>query len=75
MQIGSVNKELSLQQMALAQALGMPAKIYHNHYVKSNPDKIRYRVEFFATDELLKYVVCSKKHDQYRIAVSDHNNT
>ena len=31
-QIGSTNKELALQQMALAQALGMPAKIYHNHY-------------------------------------------
>lgn len=33
-QIGSTNKELALQQMVLAQALGMPAKIYHNHYTK-----------------------------------------
>lgn len=41
-QIGSTNKELALQQMALAQSIGIPAKIYHNHYTKKNPELIRY---------------------------------
>jgi len=74
-QIGSTNKELSLQQMALVQALGMPAKIYHNHYLKNNPNAIRYRVEFFATEELLNYIICEKKRQFYRDAVSSHYNT
>lgn len=74
-QIGSTNKELALQQMALAQALGMPAKIYHNHYTKKNPNAIRYRVEFYAVDELLNYIVCDKKCDHYEDAISDHFNT
>ena len=64
-QIGSTNKELALGQMALAQALGMPAKIYHNHYTKKNPDAIRYRVEFYPCDELINYIVCKKKYDNY----------
>lgn len=50
-QIDSTNKELALQQMALAQALGMPAKIYHNHYSNENPEAIRYRVEFHISEE------------------------
>ena len=74
-QIGSTNKELALQQMALAQALGMPAKIYHNHYAKKNPNAIRYRVEFYAIDELLNYIVCDKKCKHYEDATSDHFNT
>lgn len=64
-QIGSTNKELALQQMALAQSIGIPAKIYHNHYTKKNPELIRYRVEFYPTDELVNYVVCKKKCDNY----------
>ena len=64
-QIGSTNKELALQQMALAQSLGMPAKIYHNHYTKKNPELIRYRVEFYPNDELINYIVCKKKCDNY----------
>ena len=64
-QIGSTNKELALQQMALAQSLGMPAKLYHNHYNKRNPELIRYRVEFYPTDELINYIVCKKKYDNY----------
>lgn len=65
-QIGSTNKELALQQMALAQALGMPAKIYHNHYTKKNPNAIRYRVEFCPIEELLTYIVCDKKCKHYK---------
>lgn len=74
-QIGSTNKELALQQMALAQSLGMPAKIYHNHYTKKNPNAIRYRVEFYAIEELLTYIVCEKKCEHYEEMVSDHYNT
>lgn len=64
-QIGSTNKELALGQMALAQALGMPAKLYHNHYNKRNPKLIRYRIEFCPNDELINYIVCKKKYDNY----------
>lgn len=64
-QIGSTNKELALQQMALAQSIGIPARIYHNHYTKKNPELIRYRVEFYPTDELVNYIVCKKKCDNY----------
>ena len=74
-QIGSTNKELSIQQMALAQALGMPAKIYHNRYNKKNPNAIRYRVEFYPDDELIKYIACNKKKDNYIPATSEHHNT
>lgn len=74
-QIGSTNKELALQQMALAQALGMPAKIYHNHYTKKSPNAVRYRVEFYAIEELLTYIVCGKKCEHYEDALSDHYNT
>ena len=74
-QIGSTNKELALQQMALAQALGMPAKIYHNHYTKKNPNAIRYKVEFYAIEELLTYIVCEKKCEHYEDATSTHYNT
>ena len=71
-QIGSTNKELALQQMALAQALGMPAKIYHNCYTKKNPTAVRYRVEFYPIDELLQYVVCEKKKANYEPMASGH---
>lgn len=64
-QIGSTNKELALQQMALAQSLDMPAKIYHNHYSKRNPELIRYRVEFHPSDELINFIACKKKNDHY----------
>lgn len=64
-QIGSTNKELSLQQAALARALGMPAAVYQNHYSKKNPNAIRYRVEFAPSEELLTFIVSSKKVDNY----------
>lgn len=64
-QIGSTNKELALQQAALARALGMPAAIYQNHYSKKNPNAIRYRVEFAPSEELLIYIVSTKKVNNY----------
>lgn len=74
-QIGSTNKELALQQMALAQCLGMPAKMYHNHYNKKSPNAVRYRIEFYPIEELLAYIVCDKKTDKYEVMSSDHYNT
>jgi len=64
-QIGSTNKELVLQQMALAQSLGMPCAVYQNHYSKKNPNAIRYRVEFAPSDDLLTFIVSQKKLDNY----------
>ena len=64
-QIGSTNKELALGQMALVQALNMPARIYHNHYSKKNPELIRYRIEFYPNNDLVKHIVCKKKLDHY----------
>ena len=63
--IGSTNKELALQQMALAQALGMPAKMYYNHYSKSKPEAIRYGVSFVPDDILMSMIVCEKKIAHY----------
>lgn len=65
-QIGSTNKELALQQMALAQSLGMPSAVYQNHYSKKNPSAIRYRVEFAPSEDLLKFIVSKKKLDNYK---------
>lgn len=64
-QLGSTNKELALQTMALAQSLGYPAKIYLNHYTSKDKNKIRYRVEFSATVELMKYITCQKKINHF----------
>lgn len=60
-QLGSVNKELSLQQLALAQSLGYPAKIYLNYYNADDNEKIRYRVEFSMNAEIGKYLGSGKK--------------
>lgn len=62
-QIGSTNKELAIQQALLAQTCGMFAKIYHNHYRANCKDKIRYRVEFTPTAELISCIKCNKKTD------------
>lgn len=60
-QIGSTNKALAIQQMLLAQATGMPATIYRNHYSSKHSERIRYRVEFIPSDELLAKLVSEKK--------------
>lgn len=64
-QIGSTNKELALQQMALAQSLGMPCCVYQNHYSKKKPNAIRYRVEFAPSEDLLTFIVSQKKNNNY----------
>lgn len=60
-QVGGVNKSLALQTMLLAQSLGVPAKVYENHYNKQNHDKVRYRIEFDAFHLLLQYMASAKK--------------
>ena len=60
-QIGSTNKALAIQQMLLAQAAGIPATIYRNHYNSKHSDRIRYRVEFVPTHELISKLVSEKK--------------
>lgn len=64
-ELGSVNKELALQQLALAQSLGLPAKLYLNHYNSEDLSKIRYRVEFSMSAILAKYM-CSNKKINYQ---------
>lgn len=64
-QIGSTNKELAIQQMLLAQSLGMKAQIYLNYYKSNYKDLIRYRVEFFPCEELMQYIYCEKKKSTF----------
>ena len=63
-QIGSTNEELATQQMLLAIDLGMDAVMYKNKYSKKK-NKIRYRVEFKCTEELINYLVSKKKIDHF----------
>lgn len=71
-QIGSTNKELALQQAALAKSLDMPSVIYQNHYSKKNPNAIRYRVEFAPSEELLTYIISNKKVNNYVDNLTDY---
>lgn len=64
-QLGSINKELALQQMALAQSLNMPCAVYQNHYSKTNPNTIRYRIEFVPTNDLISFIISQKKLNNY----------
>ncbi len=64
-QIRSVNKELSIQQMYLAQSIGYNAFIYENNYSKN---KIGYRVEFTPNNfDLKKYIISKKKLDHFSL--------
>lgn len=72
-QIGSVNKKFSLQQMELIQSLGLDAKVYLNFYEKTK-QKIRYRVEFKITDNILKYVTSKKKKNKIIKIYKDKTN-
>ena len=75
-QIGSTNKELALQQMYLAQTLGMSSQLYLNHYTSKDRTKIRYRVEFVPCEELINFIVCKKKilHYTYKNEKIKSNN-
>lgn len=64
-QIGSTNKELAIQEMLLAQSLGMRASMYLNRYRQNKKDAIRYSVEFYPTAELVDALACEKKKAHY----------
>lgn len=64
-QIGSTNKELALQEAALAQSLGMPAAVYESHYTSRDPSLIQWHVEFYPSDELIDRLISSKKRANY----------
>lgn len=61
LQISSTNKELALQQMLLAQSLGMRASIYRNHCDSNNKDNISYIVGFVPTEKLVEYIKSEEK--------------
>lgn len=64
-QIESVNKELAIQQMLLAQSVGYFASLYVNNYSSKNSHELRYRVEFVPDEKLLKYIRCTKKKKNF----------
>ena len=64
-QIGGTNKELAIGQMLLAQSLGMIARMYENHYKGNDDSRVRWRVEFFLTEDLAN-ILCEKKKANYR---------
>lgn len=72
-QIGSTNKELAIQQALLIQTCGMFARIYPNRYRANCREKIRYRIEFMPTAELLNYVKCNKKTELYDSVLKNTN--
>lgn len=58
--IGSTNKSLAIEQMILCESLGFKTAFYKNHHKGVNDkDNIRYRVEFYAPQDLP--IVCEKK--------------
>lgn len=59
-QLGTINKGLSVQTFMLAQSLGFKAKIYAAPYGRG-AEFIRYSVEIEPTEELISYVLCAKK--------------
>lgn len=59
--IGSVNKQLALQEMILAESLGFDTKLRKTTYGKGEAYP-RYSVEFRVTEEIP--VVCGKKKDK-----------
>lgn len=73
-QIGSTNKELALQQLALIQSLNMSGYLYVNHYTSNNVNKIRYRVECIPTEELINALQCKKKRDHFKNNIRSNNS-
>ena len=74
-QLGSTNEELALQQMALVMDLGLNAAIYENRYTKKDRTKIRYRVEFDSSLELVAYLVSQKKVSHFEEDHTFYDNT
>ena len=64
-QIGSVNKELALGQLMLAQSLGYKAYLYQNKYNRKDRSRIRYLVEFECDQKLIDNLASEKKRSKY----------
>lgn len=62
-EIGSTNKELAYQQMALAQSLGYACSCCNNYY-SNRQDKTRIAITFKVKEELLNYLQSSKKKEK-----------
>ena len=69
--IGSINKELALQEVALAQSLGLAAVHYDNHY-SAGSDKVRVLVEFGFSSKLYEHMVSEKKKELLDAMKSSH---
>ena len=63
--IGSINKELALQEFELLQSIGIDAKYYLNHYNSKDKDKIRYIVSFSAIDGIIDNMASTKKKEVF----------
>ena len=63
-QIGSVNKELAIQELLLAQSLGMKGQIYACHYCRDK-EKIQHKVEFYIDEKLISYMKSEKKISKF----------
>lgn len=72
-EIGSTNKEIAIEEMLLANSLGYDAKIIENRYTSQDKSKIRYQVYFKLREDLLPYITCEKKRNNY--IVHNDNNT
>ncbi|MDD3586883.1 MAG: anaerobic ribonucleoside-triphosphate reductase [Thermoguttaceae bacterium] len=64
--IGSTNHELAIQQLLLAQSLGLPGKLYHNHYNKQAQWKIRYGVFIPTSQEIVDGLTSEKKRKRFQ---------
>ena len=62
-ELGSINKELAVQQMLLSLSLGFKTDLYENHYDSKDMTKIRYQVRIYPTKELIDVLRSSKKKE------------
>lgn len=72
-QIGSTNKELAYQQMALAQSLGYSCSCIKNYY-SDRKDKTRLAISFKIQEELLQYIQSEKKKSNAVVIQKDKGN-
>ena len=62
-ELGSINKELAIQQMLLSLSLGCKTNLYENYYDSKDTSKIRYRVCIYPTKDLIDVLQSSEKKE------------
>lgn len=72
-QIGSTNKEMSIQTGMLAQSLGFDVFIYENRY-KKHTKLIRYAVEFKPDKHIIEHLASDKKKKHFIPNTTSVNN-